>query len=113
MAEEKFIRLTFSDGTMWDIPAAFIAKQWAAHYTQVDLGEEPTGPELSNYVRHRDTLFNEVLEDEFELLDWLSNNMNWDDVAGVAQFAGQLNKTVDYQQEFLDAERYVYSKEVA
>lgn len=64
------------DGSTWLVPVISIARHRATHYAHEYKGnvnrslEEDTWP-----------LF---MEDKSEVLDWASNNMNWDDVKGLA-----------------------------
>lgn len=90
------VRVTFSNGERYDIPAEFIAEQRAEHYAEKYEGEEGTYEEIVEKEMW-------VVDDRLELLDWLSNNMNWSDVEGVAEFVGHTE--VDKAEEFVNAEK--------
>lgn len=64
----KVLTVRFSNGRRFRIPAEVIAKHRANYYAN----------------REEDTEFADELEyglsDEYVLIDWASNNMNWDDV---------------------------------
>lgn len=75
MAEngEKVIRVRFEDGSVWDIPAGVVAHHRARYYEEREGGD--------TYRQE----FDLAMEDDTELLDWASGNMDWSDVAMVAQ----------------------------
>lgn len=79
---------TMPDGSKWAVPVSVIAGHRAKHYAHEFGGDieqslaEDTGP-----------LFD---EDEFEIEDWASNNMNWEDVKSSAVLVENLNS--DYQE---------------
>jgi hypothetical protein len=70
--EYKTLQVSFSDGSLWDIPVEVIARDWAAWYAK------DYGGDVERSLRE-DTLplFE---EDAFEILDWATNEMNWSDV---------------------------------
>lgn len=90
------VRVTFSNGERYDIPAEFIAEHRADYYASKYEGEEGTYDEVFEKEMW-------VVDDRLELLDWLSNNMNWSDVADAAEFVGQAD--VDKESEFVNAEK--------
>ena len=68
MNKAKSLRMTFSDGSIWEIPALFIAEHRAKYYSKKD----------------KDTTFEKeidfALTDEYEFEDWAQNNMDFSDV---------------------------------
>jgi hypothetical protein len=74
--EEKFLIVKFHKGVTYKIPAVFIARNRAYYYKEVDGYEEDSQEYLDEV--------NFALEDEFELFDWVHNNMNWSDLKDVA-----------------------------
>lgn len=74
--EHQFIRVPMVDGTVWDVPVLHVALDRARYYAHEYGGSvetslaEDTGP-----------LFT---DDEYEILEWAQNNMNWRDVEAVA-----------------------------
>jgi len=74
--EEKFLIVKFHKGVTYKIPAAFIAADRAKYYADLD------GYDLDSQ-EYLDEL-NRALEDEFELFDWVQNNMNWSDLKDAA-----------------------------
>lgn len=76
MAETlKYLEILFTDG-VYRVPAHIIARDRATYYAEYDTGAT-TGAD-----------FDEVYQDEFtysmsgddELMDWVRNNMNWEDL---------------------------------
>lgn len=71
MKEKKLI-IQFSKGSKYEILASKIAENRAEYYTIAD-GYEINSEHFLCEVKH-------ALEDEFEIFDWVQNNMNWDDL---------------------------------
>jgi hypothetical protein len=70
--EEKFLIVKFHKGVNYKIPAILIAKDRANYYMTIDGYEEDSQEYLDE--------LNRALDDEFELFDWVENNMNWRDL---------------------------------
>lgn len=71
------IRIEFPNGDMFDLPLQVIADDCAKHYSSKlsDLGEN-NQKENSAYNDEYDYIMN----NHNEALDWLNNNMDWDDI---------------------------------
>jgi len=74
--EEKFLIVKFHRGITYKIPAIYIARDRADYYKELDGYEEDSQEYLDE--------LNRALDDEFELFDWVQNNMNWSDLKDVA-----------------------------
>lgn len=101
----KVLRVTFSDGKVFDVPAEFIAKARAKYYAQTDAdrGEDYT------------KVYNEELKaglaDDSEITDWAFNNMDWSDVKEQAVLVEQETKDdVDREKEWPNVEHNVIIK---
>jgi len=85
----KVLVVHFEDGKSFTVPAEFVAKNRADYYVSVD-------PEASRIGE-----IEYALADEFELLDWARNNLNWVDVEDAAkpywESDNQLEETYDAQ----------------
>ena len=89
----KVLRIVMPDGTEWDVPASVIAENKARWYAE-DKG--------SNYQdKYDDTI---VSEDK--IIDWATNNMNWEDVERIATKV-EVPITVDYQDGWVNGEKKV------
>jgi len=70
--ENKFLKVTMPDGSKWKVPVRVIAEHRAAYYAQKE------------HVSLEQSLKSDTLplfeEDEYEVEDWASNNMDWTDV---------------------------------
>ena len=89
----KVLRIAMPNGTKWDVPASVIAENKARWYAE-DKG--------SNYQdKYDDTI---VSEDK--IIDWATNNMNWEDVERVATKV-EVPITVDYQDGWVNGEKKV------
>lgn len=99
---DKHLIVTFSDGSRWQIPAGFVATDRAAYYAKLD--SERDGVDY-------DKVFGEevefALKNEFELIDWAKNNMDWVDVMGVAEKLDV--KRAEHRHEWANADMKVVS----
>jgi len=102
----KYIQVKFSDGKRYNILASIIAHERATYYANHDEGEQGVEP-TSEWKEVYRTEFDLTLEDNSELLDWASNNMNWSDVEGRAILIPSEPKKVDYEDEWTNAKRKV------
>lgn len=69
---EKYLRVSMPDRSKWDVPCSIIAKSYAEYYDERDAD--------TTYQEE----FDFVIKDNYELMDWASNNMDWEDVEGWA-----------------------------
>lgn len=73
---EKYLRVTMPDGSRWDVPVSTIAFDRAKHYEN-----EFDGNLARSLMEDTVPLFEKY---EAAVVDWASNDMNWDDVKDVA-----------------------------
>lgn len=71
---EKIILITTPLGFIWELSATFVADLRAKHYA-----DDPD----SSYQKEFDYAMSEG--GEYELVDWLGNNMNWEDFSEVCK----------------------------
>jgi len=100
----KFLRVTFSDGMVYDIPAEFIARARAEYYAESDAKKG------ENYTEIYNEELKIGLEDEYEIIDWAFNNMDWIDVQAHAVMVAQESKFVDYKEEWANVKNEVITK---
>lgn len=67
MADKQMFVITAQDGSQWAVAAEVIADHRAEYYVQNDPA--------TTYQAE----FDYAMKDEFELHDWLNNNMNYED----------------------------------
>jgi|FLOH01.1.fsa_nt_gi hypothetical protein len=77
----KHVRVTFSNGETYEIPALKIGNNRGKYFADKDFGAqditEAPDPQWTNvYRKERDY----AIKHEDELIDWCENNMNWEDV---------------------------------
>lgn len=87
----KYLIVTFSNGTKYQIPASVIAEDRAQYYT-----DEQDGINFEEEVEH--TLQNPRL-----IRDWASNNMDWEDVKEEAKLVTSEN--IDKDAEWVNAKK--------
>lgn len=102
MSETKSIRVTFSNGERYDIPAELIAESRADYYATEFGGEEAT------YDKIYEKEYKYTLGDRIELIDWVSNNMEWEDVEDSAEKLD--TKKTNKSDEFVNADKQVVYK---
>ena len=76
-----YLRVRMFDNSKWDVPITVIANHRAEYFGEKD-------PKIS---------------DEYALLDWAANNMNWEDV--VLQAQEVVKPKVDYQEGWINGKK--------
>ena len=71
----KMLVLQMPDGSEWGVPVEVIARNRAEHY------KSEFGDDVERSLAE-DTM--PLFEDDYEIEEWASNNMNWQDVKGCA-----------------------------
>lgn len=70
--EDRYLQVTMLDGSKWNVPVRVIAEDRAKYYAEKDN------------ITFEESLHNDTLPlfegDNCEIMDWASNNMNWEDV---------------------------------
>ena len=93
----KQIEITFSNGDVYSVPAEVVAKDRAEYYAEKFEGEEGTYEEIiENEMK--------AINDKWEILDWVSNQMNWEDVEDDAEYV-ENRMTVNKDSEFVNADK--------
>jgi hypothetical protein len=78
----KFILVTMPDGSVWKVLASAVASNRAEYFAYADLDTNADADTQQSAWRIAfDRDYQEVINDDTELLDWAANNMNWTDVA--------------------------------
>ena len=97
----KYLVMTMPNGEKWRVPAEMIAKNRAKYYGGKEGSE-----------RYKDE-YNIILEDDFELMDWASNNMDWDEVKAFAKKVKEADPILeeDFQECWMNGEREIIEDE--
>jgi hypothetical protein len=98
----KSIRVTFSNGSVWEIPAPIVAEDRARYYAE----KEGKTSEEKARVFKEETEF--CLSDNSEILDWAGNNMKWEDVK--AHAVKVEDARVDFEGEWSNAKKSITQK---
>jgi len=94
----KWIYITIEEtGDIYRVPVYAIVFSKAEYYAKID---ETTIEE---------SIFKEVIEefnaDNFEILDWAQDNMNWEDVSDFAELVSKkIIKKVNWQENWVNGE---------
>ena len=91
----KCLRVRFSNGDIFTIPARVIAENRADHYSSLD-GYDKASNEWEAEVQN-------ALNDEYEIYDWAGNNMDWKDLEPYSQREDQDFDEFDYEDNWTDA----------
>ena len=102
MTTAKVLRITMEDGSEWDVPVDIIARDRAEHYA-----DEFDGDVERSLAEDTLPLF---AEEPYEVQDWASNNMNWDDVAHRA-VCYRKAPPPDFQEGWVNGEKRVVETE--
>lgn len=90
----KSLIIKFSNAEKFEIPARIIAEHRANYYASLD-GYEKESNEWYNEI-------NFALNDEYEIIDWTANNMDWKDLE---PFAVKVEpESFNYEENWGDAE---------
>jgi len=96
----KFLYVTMPDKMTWAIPVRIIAESRAWHYAEVDD------------ISFEESLNEDTLplfeQDEYEIIDWAQNNMNWEDVKEFATLIHIPRTTEeDYQEGWCNGHKEI------
>ena len=93
----------FDDGSRWQFSATIVADARARYYAEVDSARGDGDYETVYSEEYRYTL-----TDDYELRDWMSNNMNWADVEPYAtRLPDDPRHAPDYAREWTNADREI------
>lgn len=85
-------RFLLSNGETWEVPAHVIADDRGKYYAKKD----------------KDTTYQEEYDfailDDYEIIDWARNNMNWSDVKTHARLAVTARPDFDYAEAWVNPE---------
>jgi len=98
---KKYIRTTFESGEVYDIPLEVIAKNRTDYY---EGRAKEKGEDDFNYKEEYDY----VMEDDYEGIDWASNNMDWKDVG---EYAVKVEEAKEVERDWCNAEKEIIDKE--
>lgn len=91
----KMLRVDMPDTSVWQVPASIIAENRAIYMTK----KFPKEGDFQYF-------YNESMDDDL-LIDWASNNMNWDEVDRVAELYQEPN--VDFQEGWVNGNKEIVS----
>lgn len=91
----KQIEITFPNGETWRIPAQVVAADRAEYYSDLDFQRGHTDDKEAAY----ETELHYALNDEAELVDYLRNNMDWQQVQAHAVKVERVTE-FDYAEGF-------------
>jgi hypothetical protein len=98
----KHIEVTFSDHTTWRLDARLVAVTRADYLA---AGDAARGEGEYDEVFQRELEIG--LSDRIELVDYLENNMEWEDFADTATLVAAPRYGADYAREFSNASKRI------
>lgn len=96
----KYLRVTMPDGSKWDVPVHIIADSRAKYYAELDSKRE--GKNFDSVYKDE---YEYTLNNNGELLDWSSNNMNWSDVESKA--VKVFDTIVNFQDGWINGDKEI------
>ncbi len=103
--ENRQLLVTMRDGSVWAVDVEHIAWNRTEYY------HRDTGQDLDEAKEETEVMF----RDDYEIVDWATNEMNWSDVAEHAvmvQPAPPLTEA-DFQEGWVNGEHRVVTQEAA
>lgn len=98
----KFIEVVFDDG-IYHIPAEVIAVDRASYYAKSDTESGYIyGDDQEEYKKVYDVEYNITLNDDYELMDWLRNNMNWKQLEPYASKVSERGNSPSHKTQWRD-----------
>jgi hypothetical protein len=94
---KKYLLVTMPDNSIWSIPTRLIAENRNDYYIKV------RGENAADVEAETEKLF----ADDYEVIDWAVNNMDWSDVADEAVLAKRAK--TDYQEGWLEGDKELIS----
>jgi len=95
----KYVMIKFSNGDRFKIPAGIIANSRAKYYADSDEGKlTEDNKDAWNEVYYDETKL--TLEDDYNITDWLWNNMDWKDVKANAIKMQDEETKYDYEEHW-------------
>jgi hypothetical protein len=108
MSNSRVLHVTFSDG-IWEVPVSVIAKDREQYYRDLHLISKNEKNDV-DLPENKDLLAeNFENEDDYEIIDWASNNMDWTSVEDYATEVQSIK--ADHNQEWANAEKYCIEKQ--
>ena len=102
--EDKFLKVTMPDGSKWKVPVRIIAEHRANRYFE-------RGEYKSLLESLREDTFPLFEEDEYQVEDWASNNMDWTDVEKYAtRIKDKGLSAEDLQEGWVNGEKEIISE---
>ena len=73
------IFITLDSGEVWSVLASPIASIRAVYYNGVDIKNNPSWSD-EQIAKNYQEIYEDGLENKDALVDWIQNNMNWEDI---------------------------------
>lgn len=104
----KYLIVTFSD-SVWKIPAEFIARNRAEYYIDSDIKKGDVAKE--DRVKAINAEIKYALDSPEEIVDWAQCNMDWEDVAELAEKVADIKDKIEYSDEWTNSEMDVEDRD--
>lgn len=100
--DDVYYRVEMPDGSEWEVPIMVLIKDRAKAYANFDFDGD-----LDAAIRGT---IEEIDADDYIIIDWARNNMNWDDVKEHAVKV-ESEEEVDYQEGWVNGGSYIITKD--
>lgn len=98
----KLLVVNMPNGYKYSIPADVIADNRAKYYAKLDSVQD--GVDYDTIYKKE---FDYTVNDESELIDWASNNLNWADVKDHASIKDKLEIVWDMEDGWMNGEKHI------
>jgi len=106
----KYLYVEMPNGEWWKLPCAIIASDRAMYFSK--RYAEKNGLNFEEQQKVYKTEYKYTMNDEYEIFDWASNNMNWTDVKDFAICVGSspLNQR-EFQKGWINGNKKIINEE--
>lgn len=102
----KYLKVRMPNSERWIVPCHIIAHNRACYYVEVDI-KRGTITESKRDEIYKE-LYDDAMEDTYEIVDWAANNMDWEDVKPFATNLGiEPMDERDYQEGWCNGEKEI------
>ena len=98
---DSYVKYRCEDGSVWAVPVSVVVENRSTYYSNLD------GIRPEEALEDTEVLFQDC---DDSIVDWIENNMNWDDISGSA-FQAYAPETRDAESLFLGAEEFTVADE--
>jgi hypothetical protein len=97
---QKWLKVTMPDGTHWNVSVELVAHNRALYYAKSE--------EITYLLALHET--KELFKNNWEVIDWATNNMDWDDVRLTAWKSHEPADEIGYQEGWVNGDHEIWTQ---